>query len=305
MVRPKFIAKIPLIAILYISLFLQTITAMAYTQLPEPLLNLQKIVRGTSVNSWHQSLTSFSQFARKPGQERWQLQTLKLSDTQKETIHKDLTELGFINAITPSCKKYKAAVITGGAVPRMILRIEYLTSLWQQGIRFEKVVLIAGQRPLEDYDNISKAITSLQSQNKIAPLRLTPENTPCHEAEAQRLLYTLFKKPPDMEKLPVAAEDKPRRWDTTGQKWIRPGTGDTFNQLIEKNKDDDNFLIVTSQPYVFYMDAVYKNQLVSLSNPPFIDVVGAEAPSSTRTVEYLNAVYEWLKAITPLVEPMP
>ena len=276
---------------------------MAAGQIPAPLLNLQKDIGYPATwPSWNQAIDSFARFARKPGQERWHLKDPDITKNKRDQINKDLAELGFIHAVKPSHTHYQAAVITGGAVPRMILRIEYLISLWQQGIRFDQIILIAGQRPLEDFDNLAYELKHLQSENKVASLQTGPKNIPQHEAEAQRLLYQLYNKPAAMTKIPVDAEDTPRRWDPISQIWIRPSTRDTFSQLIKTHKRIDHFLIVTSQPYVLYMDTVYKNQLINLTKPPKIDVVGPPAPPATRTVEYLNAVYEWLKAITPLME---
>src|SRR5579863_5067121 len=87
------------------------------------------------------------QWLRKPGLERWELS--ELSQGQREFVLDWAGTQGLFAPWMPSCKNYDKALILGATTSRMQMRLDYLKELWMQGIRFQEIVWLTGERPLD------------------------------------------------------------------------------------------------------------------------------------------------------------
>src|SRR5690242_14703410 len=87
------------------------------------------------------------QWLRKPGQERWEQS--ELSQDQRKFVLDWAEAQGLFAPWEPSCKNYDKALILGATTSRMQMRLDYLKKLWIQGLRFQEIVWLTGERPLD------------------------------------------------------------------------------------------------------------------------------------------------------------
>jgi hypothetical protein len=138
----------------------------------------------------------------------------------------------------------------GAAFHRLKDRLEHLVEVWQQGTRFNDVVILSGARPLTD-DEKSLAMLTYQ---------LLESSCPQTETELMKLVYEKCEMPADMRQLSLVVVDVPMKVNEKGA-LVRPTTGDTVNLWMQSNPKVGNCLVISNQPYVGYQDSVTKTLL--------------------------------------------
>lgn len=236
-----------------------------------------------------ESLISASQqWRRQPGQERWEMQDLPLSADQHETIMDHLKTLDLVQELLPSSTNYEYSLILGATVPGMERRLNHLSRLWQEGVRFNKIIFLVGQRPLkEGIDNIDNLVTSgigRQAQGKSADAA-----RPITETEGAVQLFATMKLPEEMKKLPVEFIDSPRVWKQ--RHWHRANTRDTLIQWLKASPAPGKTLVISDQPHAHYQLEVVKQELPEAFQP---EVTAQTADEQTRIILYLDALALWL-----------
>lgn len=185
---------------------------------------------------------------RKPGIERWEI--VEKSRENTESIHNQLMKLNLIDEIAPSKKSYDYALWMGSAYPCMQNRFASLIKLWEQGVRFDQIVLLSGARPLTD----------AEQHALVADFNLSDEQTPATEADAMQLVYKNSAMSESMKQVPLVVIDVPMQVTKNGA-LARPTTGDTVNAWMELQPQAGTCLVVSNQPYVSYQDSVTKTLL--------------------------------------------
>ena len=84
---------------------------------------------------------------RARGKERWEVQEV-LSE-RREHILSLFDQLNMVREIGAQKKQYTYAVVFGATIARVRARLAFLAKQWQQGIRFDYLVMLGGQRPLD------------------------------------------------------------------------------------------------------------------------------------------------------------
>src|SRR5579872_5654372 len=85
---------------------------------------------------------------RPTNKERWEItDTPSLTSDILEPL---LEDLHLIYPIQPTKNYYDYALLLGSTIEDMRNRLGYLISLWQNGIRFNSIIILASQRPLEN-----------------------------------------------------------------------------------------------------------------------------------------------------------
>lgn len=207
---------------------------------------------------------------RKAGQERWELTELALE--QRRIVLKWAQEQGLFSHWTPSLTKYDKALILGATTPRMEMRLNYLKQLWNQGVRFNEIVWLTGDRPLNSHAD-----------------RLTER---CDtESQAARVLWQEADLPDAMRNLPVVFVAVPMKGEGLFRQ--RPSTEDTVIAWLEQ-ANSCKALFVSNQPLCGYQFAVVKAHLPNkfqfdlvgpgfdLSNPPFPAIAALTLDSLAR-----------------------
>jgi hypothetical protein len=228
------------------------------------------------------------QWLRPAGTERWELVDTMSAETI-EQVKPLFKELGFIDEVRPSKKHYTYALLLGSRESNFIHRLAYLIDNWNKGMRFDQLVLLAGQRDLMEEETLdvvlqSDAIViSDHEELKSKWSSVKTEKDMMQEILAQCVL------PKEMrEKTVITVVDAPKK--LVAGKLVRPTTGDTVNAWMEKNPAPGSCVAISSQPHVLYQQAV----LASLLPKNFsVETIGRQG-KSPKIAEVLDAVARFL-----------
>lgn len=210
---------------------------------------------------------------RKENTERWEMDNAH--EDLKPTLIPLFEEFGMVDEIAPTGKKYTYGIILGATINTMRQRLAFALELWKLGIRFDHIVFLVGERPLDPVKE-SEAIC-FDSKNPYLPARpdwKKPSAMPKTETDAAKLIF-------DQAVLPDGFKDalKVTFIDTPMQKLAngttrRPNTGDTvnlFKPMLEQVPG--TILAISNQPYIGYQDAVTRTLLPGYS----VETVGSKA----------------------------
>jgi hypothetical protein len=181
---------------------------------------------------------------RKPGQERWEME--ELSSDQRQFVLNWAKQNGLFEAWTPATQSYDKALILGATTSRMKMRLNYLSELWNQGIRFSEIVWLTGDRLLDP------RVDDLTDRCR-------------NESEAARILWEEAKIPEEMRSLPVLFIAVPMKEDGR-----RPNAQDTIVAWLN-HSSPCTALFVSNQPFCGFQSAVI---YATLPNEYLFDVVG-------------------------------
>ncbi len=185
---------------------------------------------------------------RKAGQERWDI--AELSPDQKLFVLNWATEQGFFSAWKPSNEAYDKALILGATTSRMQLRLDYLKQLWNEGTRFDQIVWLTGDRPLDQrVDGLTDRCNN--------------------ESEAAHIIWEETDLPEEMKTLPVVFISVPMKKESLSVK--RPNTEDTIVAWLQAAPEPCKALFVSDQPFCGYQFVVIKG---ALPDTFLFDVVG-------------------------------
>jgi hypothetical protein len=198
--------------------------------------------------------------------ERWEF------DERFESKHLEAWPLfekaGLIFEVAPRKGHYDYALVHGASLGTVKRRIAYLSELWERGIRFDRIVLLTGERPLQD------------GERMICGLEM--------EWEMVFWLYSHSDLPKDIPTLLINARGREKEG-----RWIRPKTGDTIWEWMKTGPKPGSCLAISNQPYVLYQDAV----MASLLPKSFeIETVGPAASKSTSVALILDTIAKTLAA---------
>lgn len=281
------------VVLLLITLFLTGQGMTEELSVPEAMVSLQEHLNMSVSRDWRGAAQGFSRWARKPGQERWELAELDLSPDKETQVQEDLRQLGFVQALKPVKEQYDYGVILGATCPGMLERIHYLAELWREGVRFNRLVFLTGQRPLDpSADHFQSLMKSLQQKTDVA--HFSGDAAPMHETEAARLLYLYADLPQSMRKLPVDFIDTARTWQH--QHWLRPNTRDTVRSWLQNRPTAGSVLMVSTQPHAAYQHAVVRDEL---ADGFYLETVAPGITKDQSLAVMLDAVASWLKQLDP------
>lgn len=239
---------------------------------------------------------------RPSGVERFNMQDI-YADKQEELMPL-FKQLGLCDEVRPMYPSYKYALVHGGNILSTRARFSYLVGLWNSGIKFEKIVVLTGQR---DLDKNLETVESLQKSSveeirKQAPWLLPvksdwkfdPVTMPFKsETDMMKLIYDQTQFPDDFKNLPVVFIDAPKQKTSDGG-LRRPSTADTINSWLTTNPEFGSCLFITNQPFIGYQDATVRT--VMLKNDYFeIETVGfALQPGYDSISMILDSLARWL-----------
>jgi len=208
---------------------------------------------------------------RKPGQERWEVS--EINPDQRFFVLNWAQEQGIFDDWQPFYRVYDKALILGAATSRMQIRLDYLKQLWIQGIRFDEIIWLTGDRPLD------KRVDGFIGRC----------NT---ESEAARLIWEETDLPEDMRDLAVIFVGVPMKGEGVFPK--RPNTEDTIVAWLKIAPEPCKALFVSDQPLCGYQFSVVK---ANLPKEFLFDLVGKGAdPSSypAAAANTLDSIARWI-----------
>jgi hypothetical protein len=212
---------------------------------------------------------------RKPGVERWQME---LKDhAQAAQMMEQFKTLGMFDDLMPTQAHYTYAIIFGALMPRIIERMNCAINAWNQGYRWNKMVLLAGLRPV-----VPDQGEAVQDFERFAgkPIDAADIKT---EADVIKFVYEHVAMPEDMRKLPAefivaAMIQKP---DGT---WVRPGTPETVQAWLQMQPVPGAIIGFSNQPFVAYQHYVLRSLI---PNDFSIETVGVLNPTANPSIDLL------------------
>ncbi|QQR49513.1 hypothetical protein IPF37_01560 [bacterium] len=231
-----------------------------------------------------------AQWLRQVGKERWEMPEFVVD--QLDQFLSLLDRLGCITQVAPAQQHYDYALLLGATLARMRTRLGYLITLWNQGIRFDKLVLLGGQRILEkDFEGLDAL---LDRENIDLPIRKDWQfsgTLPTTEMQMMVLVYDQAEMPKEMRNVPVVMVDSPMRQRSDGMP-TRPTTIDTITDWLKTSPLAGSCLVLSNQPFVQYQHSVVKT---ALPEQFFVETVGhaVEGENHHKAV-YLDTVARWL-----------
>ncbi len=208
---------------------------------------------------------------RKAGQERWEM--AELSSDQRLFVLDWAIAQGLFSSWKPGCKAYDKALILGATTSRMQMRLDYLKQLWDEGIRFDQIVWLTGDRPLD------QRVDGLTDRCK-------------SESEAAYVIWEETNLPEEMKRLPVVFIAVPMQKEGLIAK--RPNTEDTIVAWLQSTPEPCKALFVSDQPFCGYQFAVIKGILPKIF---LFDLVGQGVDSSSHPAAAaitLDSIARWI-----------
>ena len=260
--------------------------------LPTALVQLAQQLNMPTISNWQEAKNTFSRWGRISGQERWELPSIQMNNSQLKKVNESLSALGFINAVPAKEKNYDYAVILGGTVPSMISRLNYLIEQWKTGVRFTQIIFLTGQRPLSNL--VDHFETSLYNWAPDTKKLLWSERTlPLDESEAAQLIYAFASLPSGLKKVPVFYNSTPRKWLAHNHQWQRANTAMTIHSWLKEQKPSPGkTLVVSNQPNMHYQHQVFIHNIPSTFT---IETIAPACHLSTSMAIKLDAVWLWIK----------
>jgi hypothetical protein len=209
---------------------------------------------------------------RKPGQERWEV--AELPPEERAFVLNWAKEQGLYDAWLPACTTYDKAIILGATTSRMQLRLDYLREMWNEGVRFDEIVWLTGDRPLD------KRVDSLIGRCQT-------------EAEAARILWEEASLPEEMRNLSVVFIAAPMKNNGTS----RPNRQDTLTAWLKTEPEPCRILLVSSQPHC---GAEFAAINATLPQPFLFDLVGPGTNPENHPTEAavtLDSIARWIYTI--------
>jgi hypothetical protein len=212
-------------------------------------------VMAVSHDGTPQSIVEATQkkWIRPAGKERWEVEDT-LTAAQRTAVMDFCTKKGFFREIKPAHLNYDYAFILGATVSRMEKRMAYLAKLADSGVRFKKVILLSGARPLD------------------ASVEAIPEGC---KTECDAMEY-LWKAQPLSKQVPWKHYPHPMITMAEG-KTRRPTTADAFALWMKDTPQPGRCFFVSNQPYCLYQHAVAENLMPSTFE---YETVGTPAEAS-------------------------
>lgn len=210
----------------------------------------------------HNTCKQWFQGAQK---ERWEFENR--FEVQRMAIVATLQALEMVNERKPQVKHYTYAWIYGALAQSIELRIQYLITQWKKGVRFQEIVLLAGDRALEPIKE-----------------KIWTEKGLKTESEVMEWLWKNTHKPQALQSLPYRLIKASQWVDQNGQP-KRPGTKDTIWAWLKQYPEPGRILAISHQPFYTYQ---HVGALGVLPMRFKLETVGPAASDVTPVSVYLD-----------------
>ena len=236
----------------------------------QALLTQEKIEHANTLESVVQA-TQKSWF-RPAGVERFQM--VDTYADRKNDFLPYLRTLGMIDEVKPKLKRYTYGMVHGATLPRVRMRFAYLIKLWKEGVRFDQLVFLTGERYL-DHDLEHEALVCGCTT----------------ETDMMRMIYEQTDMPQELRVLPFLLISAPQQLTEKGT-MRRPNTQDTVKEWLKTNPLPGSCLAVSNQPYVAYQDTVMRTDLPEMF---ILETVGVAVDTREVSVrDCLDSLARWL-----------
>lgn len=247
------------------------------TALPEEL-TLPRIVEVTQ-RAW----------LRPSGAERWHIQEKEYAD--RDCMSELLNQLCLCKEMNPHKAHYNYCFIFGATATTIRTRIAYMLHLWEKGVRFDTLIFLGSERPL-DATQESFAVL-VDREQTILPIRCNWQQNalPTTETEMMKFIFNQAELPEAFDQITIEFVNTPMQEKEDGS-LRRPNTGDTIAHWLASDPVLGSCLFISNQPYVGYQDTVARTYMPSAFE---IDTVGSSIPCDSQNIDIaLDTLARWL-----------
>lgn len=258
------------------------------------LLKLLELVGLPPLNPSEKALPQINQWAQKNllrQSERWDTQSDQF-EALRPSLFPLLQDLGFVEASSAHFNHYQGAIVHGGSLSRMHLRLSYLIQQWKGGVRFKHVYFLAGERPLdeqkENMNALMQALPFLTHEEQITIAHAFPQA----ETEMLQLLWFRSDVPEEMrEYVKAIFINAPMKKDLKSEKLLRPTTDDTVIYWLRLKPVFGRYLAITSAPFAPRQDLVIR----TLSPKEYtFDTIGPKANDHETMAVFLDELARYI-----------
>jgi hypothetical protein len=241
---------------------------------------LQSIVNLTQ-KSWLEAI-------RPNNAERWEVnnEVQEKFERKREQILPLLNSIGLCQKRAPKNSHYDHAVLLGATLERFCTRLAYFLSLDSTHIKFDSIVVLVGERPLNASEENKEKFLELLDSGLFGKKDFDSSKPfPTNEA--------------DMSQYVLDSVDMPAQWrskimiirspmkQTVDGKAVRPTTGDTVTEWLKTNPKSGTIAAFSNQPYCLYQESVLKTLLPREFS---VEAVGEEAKEDLSVALYLDTL---------------
>jgi hypothetical protein len=191
-----------------------------------------------------------------------------------------------VTEICPTHHTYDYAIIFGALIHTVRKRIAYLVKLWHEGIRWNSLVILSGQRNL---DPILESDTTWNDAS-LLPIKTSWKLSQVPKTEIDMIQMVLEQSvlPADWTTIPTTLINTPMQLKEFGL--LRPNTADTILCWLTTHPTPGSIVAISTQPYICYQDAILKRILPSSFS---IETVGPEIDPCEVQPEILIGTIGW------------
>jgi len=245
---------------------------------------LEDVVRKT------QTEQALGGWIRKPGTERWQIEDKEQYKAHTPAIMQCFDQLNMCASIQPHKKKYDYALLLGATVNTVQSRLAYLCELWRSGIRFDELVMLGSDRPLDP------SLESIEILTKAPGMGLTIKKdwemttVPRTESEMIDMVINRVELPAGFATIKITLINTPNI-ETSPGVFRRARTGDTIKTWANTNPTPGSVLAISNQPYVGYQNACIQTYIPQSFEA---ETVGKQAAQEEKLSILFDTLARWL-----------
>jgi|SRR5579871_5451001 len=225
---------------------------------------------------------------RKIGTERWHIQEQYAN--KRDRLLELCNRLGCLQEIKPVSNNYSYAVMLGATMHSMRDRLAYIIQCWNNGVRFNELVFLVSERPLDKQQETMLDPSNHPTLPYKTNWQEVTRDWPATEHDAMRLIYNQTALPEKLAAIPATFINTPMQRTADG-KLRRANTGDTLYAWLATNTKPGACLFVSDQPYVGYQDAVVRT---CMPREFPVDTVGAAENNPPHIPVFLDTLARWL-----------
>ncbi len=240
---------------------------------------------------------------RPAGKERFELDEvereyvahLESDGTDVSTLRALFQEAGLVDAVLPQMDHYHAVVIHGARLSAVRSRLNHVQELWDDGIRFDHLVLIGGERTLTDMERgdtlLAPSSEGFETNTEWSEDEWVKEHgTPETESDMIEIVYAQAALSNEVRSLPVQlvrAKRKPDGSRPTTIDTLRTWFSESSDEILQAASDGKSILFISSQPHVTYQDTVTH---LAFPDEVSFETVGRAAEETTFVTVFLDAL---------------
>lgn len=249
------------------------------TQALQSLLNLMEVDHdGTLASIVEETRKAW---LRPPNKERWDI--AEIAPEKRPEALKLLDQLGCIKEAPPAKKDYDYAVLLGATVHRVRTRLSYLLDLHKAGIRFKKIIMLGGARPLNPEIESETILRNFNYKNSKKTWELKGP-LPTTEMEMMRMVYDQMEIP---KGLSCTSINTPMMDNGTR----RPNRGDTITTWLSSKPKVGSYLFISNNPFIGYENAVARCHIPKEYG---IETAGPRSSDDVKLSVHLDNLARWL-----------